>query len=127
MVHDTHHIHLVKELTEELEPVFSRSPQAIYLYLDDVHKSCNKKFSDMLGYSSPQEWTANEYPIGDVSQEDQEEGINAYMDASRNFKSSTLPATWIKKDGTKIKTTVTMAPITYKGESFVLHFITEEK
>lgn len=127
MAHDVHHIHLVKELTEELEPVFSRSPQAIYLYLDDAHKSCNKKFADMLGYSTPQEWAANEYPISDVSQEDQEKGINAYMDASRNFKSSTLSATWIKKDGTKIKTTVTMAPITYKGESFVLHFITEKK
>lgn len=127
MAHDIHHEHLVKELTEQLEPIFSNSPQAIYLYLDDEHKSCNKKFADMLGYKSTQEWVENEFPISDVAEEDQEKGIKAYMDASRKLIASTLSATWISKSGDKIKTTVTMTPITYKGEVFVLHFISEKK
>lgn len=127
MAHDIHHEHLVKELTEQLEPIFSNSPQAIYLYLDDEHKSCNKKFADMLGYKSPKEWVENEFPIEDVSKEDQEKAIEAYMNASRKLIASTLTGTWINKNGKKIKTTVTMTPITYKGEVFVLHFISEIK
>lgn len=127
MAHDIHHEHLIKELTEQLEPLFSTSPQAIYLYLDDEHKSCNKKFADMLGYSSPQEWVDNEYPVGDIVEEDQEKGINAYMDASRNLKASTLPAIWVTKKGKKIKSVVTMVPLTYRNEVFVLHFISVNK
>ena len=116
-----------KEVAEMLEPVLSKSPQAIYIYLDDAHKICNQKFADLLGYKSIQEWVDNEYPIDDVSEEDQEKGIKAYMDASRKLIASTLPATWIRKDEKKIHTMVTMAPITYKGEVFVLHFISEKK
>ncbi|HUQ85782.1 MAG TPA: PAS domain-containing protein [Candidatus Limnocylindrales bacterium] len=127
MAHDEHHEHLVKELTEQLEPIFSKSPQAIYLYLDDEHKSCNKKLADMLGYKSVQEWVDNEFPISDVAEEDQEKGIEAYMNASRKLIASTINGTLVRKDGKKIKTEITMAPITFKGEVFVLHFISEKK
>ena len=127
MAHDEHHEHLVKELADQLELVFSNSPQAIYLYLDDAHKICNQKFADMLGYSSIEEWVSNKAPVGDVSEEDQSKVIQAYGQASEHFKASTIPATIVRKDGTRIKTKVIMVPITYKGEVFVLHFISEEK
>lgn len=123
MSHDEHHEHLVKELVDQLKPIFSHSPQGVYLYLDDMHKACNERFAKMLGYRSPEEWVANEYPISDLSEEDRNKGIKAYMDASQRLKVSTLSATWIKKDGRKIKTELTMVPLTYKGEVFVLHFI----
>lgn len=127
MSHDEHHEHLIKELTEQLEPVFSGSPQAIYLYLDDTHKICNQKFSDMVGYNSIKEWVNNETPVGDVSEIDQPKIIEAYAAASENYKASTISANIIKKDGSTIKTSIIMTPFTYKGEVFVLHFITEEK
>lgn len=123
MAHDIHHEHLVKELTEELEPVFSNSPQGIYLYLDDEHKSCNKKFADMLGYKTRKEWVANQNPVSDVVEEDQEKVISAYMNASRKLKASTLSASLTRKDGRKIKAEIIMVPITYRNEVFVLHFI----
>ena len=127
MAHDEHHKHLIKELADQLEPVFSNSPQAIYLYLDDVHKICNQKFADMLGYGSIDEWVSNEAPVGDVSKEDQPKVIQAYGNASEDFKASTIPATIVRKDGKRIKTEVIMVPVTYKGEAFVLNFISEEK
>lgn len=127
MAHDEHHKHLVKELADQLEPVFSNSPQAIYLYLDDEHKICNQKFADMLGYKSIREWVDNQYPISDVLEKDQEKGIKAYMDASRKLKASTMSATLVKKGGKKIKAEIIFAPITYKGEVFVIHFISEKK
>lgn len=125
MSHDPHHEHILKELTDQLEPVFSNSPQAIYLYLDDTHKSCNKKFAEMLGYKSEKQWVENEFPVEDITEEDRKRGIKAYMEASEKYKASALPATWIRKDGKKINTTVIMVPITYKEEVFVLHFISE--
>lgn len=127
MGHDEHHEHLVKELAEQLEPIFSNSPQAIYLYLDDVHKICNQKFAGMLGYSSIEEWVSNENPVGDVTEVDQPKVIQAYGDASQGFKASTITATIVSKKGTKIKTKIIMVPITYSDEVFVLHFITQEK
>ena len=127
MVHDEHHEHLVKEIAEQFEPVLSKSPQGIYIYLDDEHKICNKKFADMLGYKSIEEWVSNETPVGDVSEEDQEKVIDAYGEASRNLKASRLSASIVRKDGKKIKADVIMAPITYKGEVFVIHFVSEEK
>lgn len=127
MAHSEHHAHLVKELAEQLEPVFSNSPQAIYLYLDDEHKICNKKFADMLGYSSVQKWVENQYPIGDVIEADQEKGIKAYMEASEKLKASKLSVTFVRKGGKKRKAEVIMVPIIYRNEVFVLHFITQEK
>lgn len=127
MAHDEHHEHLVKEVAEQFEPVLSNSPQGIYIYLDDVHKVCNKKFAEMLGYSSVTEWAENENPVGDVSEEDQEKVIEAYGKASRDLKASKLSASVVGKGGKKIKTDIIMAPITYKGEVFVIHFISEEK
>lgn len=127
MAHDEHHAHLVKELADQLEPVFSNSPQAIYLYLDDAHKICNQKFADMLGYGSIEEWVNNESPVSDVLEEDQQKVIHAYGKASEDFNASALSTTIVRKDGTKIKTKVIMVPLTYKEEVFVLHFISEEK
>ena len=79
MADNPHHEHLVKELTDQLEPIFSRSPQPVYLYLDDEHKSCNRKFAQMLGYSSPQEWVDNPNPVGDVTQADQDKVIQGLV------------------------------------------------
>ena len=126
MPHDLHHEHLIKELTEQLKPIFTNSPQGIYLYLDDTHKSCNKKFADMLGYKSIEEWEKNEYPVGDVIEEDQEKVIQAYMNASEKFIGSKASATCVRKDGEKIHTEFILVPISYREEIFVLHFVTQK-
>lgn len=125
MVHDEHHEHLIKEIADLFEPIFSNSPQAIYIYLDDTHKICNQKFADLLGYKSIAQWVENEYPVNDVAQEDQQKVINAYRDASEKYKASSTLATVVKKDGEKIKTNVIMVPFSYKSEVFVVHFISE--
>lgn len=127
MSHEKHHEHLIKELSEQLEPLFTNSPQAIYLYLDDTHKTCNQKFADMLGYASTEEWVANEYSIEDVIEEERDNVIEAYVQASQNFTASTFSTQWIRKDNKKLKTEVTVVPITYRDEVFVLHFISTKK
>lgn len=126
MTHDQHHEHLVKELAEQLEPIFSNSPQAIYLYLDDTHKICNQKFAELLEYDSIEEWVSNETPVEDVSEADREKVIEAYTNASQNLKASSFTATVVSKTGKRIKTKIIMVPITYSKEVFVLHFLSVE-
>lgn len=126
MSHDAHHEHLIQEIAKQFAPILENSPQGIYIYLDDTHKICNERFAKMLGYASVQEWVDNEFPIEDVVKEDQEKGIDAYMKASQKFQSSVIDATWVKKDGTEIKTETIMAPLAHNGEIFVIHFITEK-
>jgi PAS domain S-box-containing protein len=118
-----HHEHLIKELTDQLEPILSNSPQAIYIYLDDTHKICNQKFSDLLGYTSVEEWVGNETALDDFVEEDQQKIVDAYINASESFKASTLSVSVRTKSGEQIPITVIMTPCTYKDEVFVLHFI----
>ena len=53
-----HHDELVHGAVEQFRTIFDGSEQAIYLYLDDIHKACNDRFAKLLGYSSPDEWAA---------------------------------------------------------------------
>lgn len=127
MAHHPHHEHLIKEMAEMYAPVFKHSPQAVYVYLDDEHKICNEKLAKLLGYKSPQEWVDNQYPLDDVAEADKAKVVAAYMDASRKLKASRLTGTFIRQDGKKIKAEVIMAPVSYSGEVFVVHFISLKK
>lgn len=120
--HDQHS-HLVHELGELLSPLFTNSKQAVYLYLDDAHKTCNEAFVKLLGYKSIQEWVDNEYPIDDVVEKDQQKGIEAYMSASENLEASVVNLTFKKQSGGEAKAELISTPIPYKGEVFVLNFI----
>ena len=127
MPHNVHHEHLIKELTSMLSPIFKNSPQAVYLYLDDEHKTCNEKFAKLLGYSNIQAWVKNLYPVSDVDEPDQEKVIKGYMNASRKLLASSLNVTLVRKDGKKVKADLFMSPISYEGEVFVLHFLSPKK
>jgi hypothetical protein len=126
MAHDEHHEHLIKEVAEIYEPVLTNSPQAIYIYLDDTHKICNQKFADLLGYKSIEEWVANENPIGDIAESDQNSVIEAYGKASEANEASFLSATAATKGGSEVEIDLIMVPFSYKNEVFVIHFISEK-
>ena len=120
---EQHHEEVVKGIAEQLKPVLEKSPQAIYVYLDDVHKICNKIFADMLGYGSVKEWVEMEAPLSDVIEEDQGNVIAAYENASEKMIASEIGVR-VKnvKSGKIIKTRMILAPIAYSGHIFVMHF-----
>ncbi|MBI4188178.1 MAG: hypothetical protein HY529_03115 [Chloroflexi bacterium] len=70
------------QVCEQLKPIMDKSPQGIYAYLDDVHKICNKKLADLLGYKSIREWADTDAPLSDIVEEDQETVVSALIDAS---------------------------------------------
>ena len=121
-----HHEELVKGIREQMKAVLEKSEQAIYLYLDDNHKVCNKKFADLLGYKSPKEWADEEAPLADVVEEDQQAVIDAYMNASEKMLASVIQVRIknIKTDKI-VKTRMIIAPIGHSGHVFTAHFVSK--
>lgn len=120
-----HHEDLVSEFTQELQDLFDASEQGMYLYLDDAHKSCNKKFASMLGYESPQVWASllGSFPDLFVSSKSQRVLVSAYQKAMEQGVASECKVTWKKKSGGTVDTTVILVPVSYHGHLFALHFV----
>lgn len=121
-----HHEELVKGMTEQMKPVLEKSEQAIYIYLDDNHKVCNKKFADLLGYKSPREWAEIEAPLSDVVEADQPNVIKAYVNAADKKAASTIEVRLKQvKTGDIVKTRMIVVPVGHAGHVFAVHFISK--
>lgn len=119
------HEEILSWVGKEFKDIFENSQQAIYVYICDAHRTCNKKFLSMLGYDSLEEWTSKEEMLSDLVEEDQEKLVGAYRNAMENFVGSSQNLAWKnKKSGKLVKTNVILVPLMYSGESFALHFIT---
>ena len=126
MTSESHHEELVAGITKQMKPILDKSPQAIYIYLDDTHKVCNKKFADLLGYKSAKEWADTEAPLADVVEADQDKVIEAYTNASEKMEASTLDVRLTNvKTGKTVKTILIMVPTVHEGHIFVMHFISK--
>ncbi len=126
MTQEQHHEELIKGITEQLKPIMEKSPQAIYVYLDDTHKACNKKFADLLGYQSVKEWAGIEAPLDDVVEDDQQAVITAHDNATEKMIASTTEVRLKNiKTGKVVKTRMILVPTAYSGHIFALHFLTK--
>jgi len=122
---DIHHEELVSGLLNQMKIIFESSEQPLYLYLDDNHWICNKRFSDLLGYKSPEELVSQKLPLLDalVSEKSQDSLVTAYGNAMEKMVGSTIEVTWKKKNGQKVDTNVILVPVAYDGHLFALHFL----
>ena len=124
MTSENHHETLMKGIAKEQKPILDGSGQAVYIYLDDVHKICNKKLAAMLGYKSVKEWVDNETPLDDVIEKDQPKIIDVFTRALENLEAGSLMVTMKKvRTGELIKARVFVAPLVYEGHIFVVHFV----
>ena len=121
---EQHHEELIKGITKQLESILDSSQQAIYIYLDDIHKVCNEKFASLLGFGSPEEWAKVEDSFETfVDQSSQETLVKAYRLAMEKFIPANIKVTWKRKPGGTIATDVVMVPIAFDDHLFALHFI----
>jgi len=125
MTHEQkHHEELIEGISKQMKSILDSSDQAIYIYLDDIHKVCNGKFASLLGYRSPEEWTKVEDSFTEfVDRSSQETLVKAYNLAMEKFIPSTIKVTWKKKSGGTVATSVVMVPIAYDDHIFALHYI----
>lgn len=116
---------LVTGLYRQMKDIFEQSEQAMYLYLDDVHKVCNKRFAELLGYDSPKTWAAVDepFPMVFVAAKSRQALVSAYQDAVGRFVGTSLEVAWQRKTGATIDTQVILVPVAYDGHVFALHYI----
>ena len=119
-----HHEQLIKGITEQLKPILQNSEQAVYVYLDDTHKACNRKLATLLGYKSAKEWADTDAPLADVVEEDQPAVIEAYGKASEKLGASSFDVRFKNVTTDKVvQTRLIMVPIAFEGHIFALHFL----
>ena len=119
-----HHEELVSGFHNQLKEIFDSSEQAIYLYLDDNHKVCNKKFAKMQGFTSPEEWSKVDNPLeAGVEKSSQDAIVSAYKNAMEKLIASKINVKLKKKNGNIFDASVIMVPLAYQGHLFALHYI----
>ena len=124
MEEQQHHEELVKGVAKEQKFILDRSPLAIYIYLDDTHKVCNKKFAELIGYKSASEWARMDAPLADVVEEYQQAVIDAYTKASEQLIPGQLEIKMRNVKTAKIlKVNLFLTPIMYGGHVLVMHFL----
>jgi PAS domain-containing protein len=118
------HEELIAGISKQMKSILDTSQQAVYIYLDDIHKVCNGKFASLLGYRSPEEWAKDENLMeATVERSSQETLVNAYNQAMEKFIPSNIKVTWKKKSGGTVVTSVVLVPIEYDDHIFALHFV----
>ena len=120
------HQKVIELVSSQYKQILNSSEQAIYIYLDDHHKICNKNFSLMLGYSSPEEWAKvpGSFPELFVMKDSQMKLVENYQLAMEKFIASKMQINWKKKSGTSVKSEVILVPISFEGHNMAIHFIT---
>lgn len=119
-----HHEDVINKVKEHLTPILEGSRQGIYVYLDEIHKFCNARFAELLGYLGPDEWASVESFMHFVDPESQEVLVSTYQKTMQLMTSSMINVTWLKKDGTRVPSTCIMVPFSCDGHVMALHFIT---
>ena len=126
MAEDRHHEELTAGIAAQNKILLTQSEQAVYIYLDDTHKVCNKKFADLLGYKTPKAWADKEAPLSDVIEADQQKVVDAYMAASEKGIAGSVDVRMKNiKTGKAIKTRMIIAPVIYEGHIFTIHYISK--
>ena len=122
-----HHAELIEGIYKQLKLILDSSDQAIYVYLDDIHKICNEKFSSLLGYASTQDWAkvTESFPDAFVDEKSQKTLVTTYQKAMEKMVASVVNITWKTKDGRRVTTNVILTPISYNGHLFAVHFISK--
>jgi hypothetical protein len=119
-----HHEELIAGISKQMKSILDSSQQAVYIYLDDIHKVCNGKYASLLGFRSPEEWAKVEDPLdATVERSSQETLANAFNQAIEKLIPSNIKVTWKKKSGGTVATTVVLVPIAYDDHIFALHFV----
>ncbi len=118
------HKQLIAGCYKHLESIFAGSKEAVCLYLDDSNKICNKKFAQLLGYNSPDEWAKVEpFLESFVAYDSQASLTTSYLLAIDKMLGSKLRVLWRAKTGKIIPTDVIIIPVIFKDHLFALHLV----
>lgn len=128
MADEHEHVKILRELGEQFKPMFEKSPEGIYLYIDEVHKICNERFARMFGLTVS-EWEKMEGFVNvHAAEADQGMIVGNYQ---KHIQQELTPVrfrfTAVRKDRSKFNCEIDMIPLPWRGEMLALHFVREAK
>jgi PAS domain S-box-containing protein len=115
---------VVRELAEQFRPIMKQSPDGVYLWLDEAHKTCNERLANLFGYTV-EEWCATEPFLENfVAEEDRKVFSWNYHN---RVAALAFPVTFrfrgLRKDGSAFAAETDMIPISYQGHAVAYHFV----
>lgn len=125
MAHNHDHAPVLAAAMRSYQRLFDDSQQAMYIYVDDANKACNKRFAELLGYPNPGAWAAvkTSFPSTFVADESQDDLIGAFQDAMENGNGAVLPVVWKRKDGKTAESDMILVPVEVEGHRVAVHYI----
>ena len=115
---------LMKDLAEQFRPIMERSPDGVYLWLNETHKVCNERLARLFGLTV-EEWCATKPFLENFVAED-DRGIFSWNYHNR-VAALTFPVTFrfrgLRKDGSTFAAETDMSPISYQGHAVAYHFV----
>lgn len=126
MADEHEHVKILREISEQFQPLFQKSPEGIYLYIDEVHKICNDRLAKMFGLTV-EEWQAMEGFVNKyAAEQDQETIIRNYQE---HIHQRMTPVRFrfkaLRKDRSAFNAEIDMIPFPWRGEMLALHFVRE--
>ena len=122
----TSHTDIIQELQEQYGPVLERSPDGVYLWLDETNKICNERLASMFGYSVKEWCEADPFLETFVAPQDQEMYAWNYQN---RVASLAFPVTFrfrgVRKDGSTFAAETDMIPVAWRGHAVAYHFVRE--
>jgi PAS domain S-box-containing protein len=120
------HERWIAEIETEWAPLFETCPDAVYIYIDDEHKTCNRRAADLWGMTV-EEFKATESLLDACVAE---ESIDLVMhNYFTHFGEETRPVMFDfmarKQDGSTFPATAFNIPIVHDGELMLLCFVRE--
>jgi PAS domain S-box-containing protein len=118
------HDDAIPRLAEHLAPVFDASPDAVYVWLDETHWTCNEKLAGMFGYAVDELENAPGLLQRLVHEDDQELFSWNYWN---RVQALAFPVTFrfrgVRKDGSTFPAETEMIPLAYGGHTIACHFV----
>jgi PAS domain-containing protein len=120
------HDEVIPQLAEHLAPIFSSSPDGMYVWLDEEHWTCNERLASMLGGSVGDLENSPGFLQRFVHEEDQ--GMFSWSYWNR-VQGLAFPATFrfraVRVDGGAFDAETDMIPLTFGGHTIAYHFVRE--
>lgn len=120
------HEEVIDALGRQLAPVLENSPDGVYLWLDEIHKTCNERLARMFGWSV-EEWRAtNSFLDTFVAEEDRAQFLWNYRNSVAALSNPVMFRFRARrKDGSTFEAETVMIPLSYEGHAIAYHFVRE--
>ena len=128
MAEEHEHVKILRELSEQFQPLFQRCPEGVYLYIDEVHKICNERLAKMFGLTVA-EWEGMEGFVNKHAAEgDVEKFVTNYHEhIHQKLTPTRFRFKGVRKDGSTFNGETDMIPFPWRGEMLAFQFVREVK